>query len=219
MKYEFRKVVAVILVLVSMPMYVAAQQKDEENKKYNNYIELQCGSFWVQGAERTYPVISMIGAGYYRRVYKNIFAAVNYSEWHEGRNVFETSTEISFVRQNFASDAYKQNKIYTRTRYKMIDLSALYQVPLPFKHHNVYAGVGLTKYWGINYYVTKYSYLYNLHNAVRKREDYWGATLQAGYRYSFLRDRVSIGVLLKYRNFLRQLPSESNCLVTAGFNF
>lgn len=213
------KLTITILLLLTTCHCHAQGTAEPQPKQYNNYAVIHGGAFWVTNSKQsTYSLLSMIGGSYYRRVYQRIHAVISYSQWQESLD--NRLNAPHFVRQNFAQESYNQGKIYTRTKYKMIDLGGLYELPLSAQHHSAFAGLGISRYWGINNYITSYFIKpHPVYDGIDKKEQYWGSYIQASYRYSFWHNRIAAGATLKLRYFFQQLPIEHNYLLYVGIGF
>lgn len=183
----------------------------------NNYIGLNIGQFFVHKAYVDYFIINAIGINYTRNVYKDWQIDLSYSQWINFKKV--GGADLSGVRGKGGVNG--DNQLHYRKNYRMIDVSAI-RMLYKRKHHLISAGLGLTYYWGDNYYSTDYYYInHPSFDAYRVEKQYWGICPQLSYKYNFWSNRLATGILLRARHILSQneFSYETNLMFTLGYNF
>lgn len=195
----------------------------EVSNKYqsNNYAGVIAGLFSVKDNDVFFPLLNTIGINYSRRIYNNIHGDISYMMWLPGHlDLF--GNDHFWVEREVDGTPYKVGELVVRENYKMIDIAAIYNFSKPWSRHNVCAGLGITRYWGDNYYIESLSIyhpsVYTTGQGIR--ESYWGLSQQLSYRYSFYRKKISIGMSFKSRSFFNnKITLETNYLLTLGYLF
>lgn len=217
------KTIIFMLIIVLYPLQNCyaqnfTQKEELENHTYKNYIGLQGGIHVVSKYFTRFPPISTMGINYQRQVHNKFYAELTYMMWLPSEISRYSSNWVTFIPNG---SPYKVGQHVASEDFKMIDVSGLYSFLKPESNHMLIAGLGLSRYWGYNYHI-EYIWIFNpeaYERDERVKESFWGVCWQTGYRYSFLRKKISVGLTYKYRHiFNPKMNAESNYLITLGYN-
>lgn len=197
------------------------ENEKKEDNSYRNYIGLQGGTFFVNNKENLFPWLGTFGLNYNRRFGRYWYIEAAYQMWLPGEwGLF--GQDYYWIERKVDGTPYKIGEMVVSEYFKMFDVSGLYNLISVPNKHKILLGIGLTRYWGDNYYVEGVS-IYHPSSYIRGagiRESFWGITPQLNYRYTFLKDRLSVGLTIKHRYILsNKMSTERNYLMTVGFNF
>lgn len=202
----------------------ASARVDEQPVKvnvYNNYAGLQAGLFIIKNKEHHFPWLRTLGANYTRRIHKNWYIEATYQMWlPEELRLF--GIDHYSIERGVDGTPYRIGELVESEYYKMIDLSGLYNILGTSRKHTLLTGIGVTRYWGHNYYINGISPYHpsSYTKGEMVREAFWGVCPQISYRYTFLKNRISVGLTLKHRYFINtKMSTERNYLMTLGYNF
>lgn len=215
-----KKITILFFTLLGLAYTSMAQDTNGHKSQieHKNYIGAQAGLFTVKNKFSDFPIIRTIGLNYYRQLYGHFSVDVTYMMWLPST----FGNEFNWVQEIPDGTPYKVGELVVSEDFKMIDVSALYSFLSTTRNHSLNIGCGITRYWGYNYHIKYLSYFHpgSYEKDKRVAEAFWGICPQLSYRYSFLHNRISVGFTYKYRHiFHPKMNTESNYLITAGYNF
>lgn len=214
MKYKY----LAVLVFTILTSTTAAQVPhiEEQKRSPKNLIGVQTGFILNLNQASISPSLNLLGVSYYRQIYENWYCGIDYSSWI-GWTKWDEQV-ISDVQDKSYID-WETGDLHARRSYQMVDVNIAY-TPIKFKRNSdLLIGLGLGRYWGVNYYVTSYTFNHLLWGKERKRA-YWGVSPQVSYRYSIWNNRLHIAPVIRTRHFINsEIPIELNACIKVEINF
>ena len=203
-------------------------------KDYGNSVQFSWNNFYIPNNNEfaferfhyiygfiVYPL--QIGVYYERKTYKNINISIGYNEWNT-LSYFENDWGGPLRIRNF-KEPFKPGLLLERSGYKTIDFYTFYKYN-HFKKHKINIGIGATYTYGQNDYIDSI-HLNNgppfdaiIYTSV-KNESYYGILAALSYNYLCLKNRMSIGLDIRYRKYFKLIlvPEQIDWGYHISFNF
>ena len=170
-------------------------------------------------------LISFSYISYERKINQKFGVGLSYSQWRNEpgnkRSSYGVLYSLPLDPANLVVDSIHPLE---REKYRFFDISMSYSL-LNKKRHALNCSAGLSIANGWNYYVIRiieyqrpdYVERHRVY-APEKNESYWGFSSNARYNALFFKQRLLLGVNVKYSYYFNAISQFNYCFV-AGFNF
>lgn len=216
-----------LLLFLALTFYVPTlgqeklARKDQGSYLRNNYLGLQGGTFYAVNKINSFAAFGTVGISYNRRIYRKWHVEAAYMMWLvDDWDLFAGAAHQ--VLKNADGTSFKIGDLAVSENFKMVDITPMYNFLRPGGKHMLMAGLGITLYWGYNYYITGLSYYHptSYVTGPRMREAFLGVNPQLSYRYNFLKGRCSAGFTIERRHlFDEKMFNEVDYIIGLGYNF
>lgn len=148
-----------------------------------------------------HPIIpQQFGVDVEHKIYKNINAIIGFAKWNESKIFKGPMPDGQYI--NGPDRVYKKGVIEYRKKYRMVDFLFSYKFD-KFNRHKIDIGIGPSYHWGINTIIDTIEY--NGFEAFMRTSDhkahYWGVIYMFNYDYLLFKNRIAIGIDVKYRKY------------------
>ncbi len=136
-----------------------------------------------------------------RKIYKNINAVIGFAKWNQATWFFKNSLPEGHAIIG-PDPVFKKGGIEYRKKYKMVDLLVSYKYD-KLKRHKIDIGIGPSYYWGINTIIDtiEINVFESFMLTSDHKADYWGIVYMFNYDYLMFKNRLAIGIDVKYRKY------------------
>jgi hypothetical protein len=204
-----------VFLFLSSLIFSAATQA-----QYSNSVKLSTNAFYIKDRVHTGSnLFNQLGISYERKLYRNIYAQVNYSQWkHWGSEAL--GKKNGYEVRELGYQQLVKGSLRSRLDYRMVDLSVGYNYSLTGKDQ-LSAKIGASYCWGTNQYLRDFWVNPDQDIVIfqsTKEEYYWGTVPQLSYDRLFLKGRINVGVDIKGRYYAHRTP-QYDLGIHIGVNF
>jgi hypothetical protein len=206
----------------------SVQLARSKNREFVNSIIFSGTDYAFPGTFRRLGTLlfwkdDQIAIYYERKVRKHFNIKIGYNEWntfswYHGNNP-PYNTGFVLIPER---DTLRVGSILTCNKYKMLEEYTSYMVDIT-KRHKINVGVGISYTWGLNERLDSITVVpgaadYLLTTSLVKAH-YWGIVPSIGYDYICLKNRLRLGIDVRYREYFNFYLKTAEYGFHVGFNF
>ena len=182
---------------------------DSTNKRkiegFKNSVKLHFGVFYIKDRHSPQKRMELIGISYERKVHEKLSLNAAYSQWESWLGGGPSGYKLE-VREPLTPLDTADGTLELRSGYRIADLTIFYLQSFHKGIHIISAGLGLSYYWGWNFYMKnkEYStipYWNDYYELIGARTGYLGVIPQISYDCNLLKRRLNFGVDLRGRYY------------------